>query len=96
MISGVALCQNILGLLRMQDQADRDGGDVGLFSDFIRVRHLKAIAARNLRRRRRAQQSARGTVDQVDTARFCFTREGDLVGEFEAAFDTVDRRDTHR
>jgi hypothetical protein len=37
MISGVALCQNILGLLRMQDQADRDGGDVGLFSDFGRL-----------------------------------------------------------
>ena len=31
---GLALRQDIFGLLRMQDQADRDGRDAGLLADF--------------------------------------------------------------
>src|SRR5665647_1220381 len=46
---GAALRQKVLGLLRMQDQADRDGGDPGGLSDLSRVGHLKTVAARNPR-----------------------------------------------
>jgi hypothetical protein len=61
----VALRQNILGLLRMQDEADRDG-DVSA-CPVSSAGTLKAIAAR-IRAASSTQQSTGGTVGQVGAA----------------------------
>src|SRR3984957_10330813 len=63
---GLLVLQDGLSLLRLQDDADRHGRDVGFLADPLGERNLKSEAARYLRRRGRAGDATRGTVDHVD------------------------------
>src|ERR1700722_17099068 len=86
---GLARCDNVLGLLWLRDQADRDRVDAGRLLQSLRERHLIAGTKRNLLLRRYA---AGGRIDPVDAALFQLMSQFDGLCDVPAALDPVGRR----
>ena len=90
---GLALLQDGLGEVRIDDEPDRHRHDAGLPAHALGVGHLEAPAALDARRRRRAVQAAGGAVDHVDAARLELLRVGHRVVHGPAAIEAVDGGD---
>src|SRR5215468_9691507 len=83
---GLAGGDDLLGLLRLGNQADRHGGDAGGLLDRLRERHLVAGPERNFLQRRYA---AGRRIDPVDVALLQFLRVFDGLMNVPAALDPV-------
>ena len=90
---GLALLQDVLGEVGIDDEPDRHRFDAGLAAHALGVGHLEAPGPLDARRRRRAEQAAGGAVDHVDAARLQLLRVGDGVVHGPAAVEAVDGGD---
>ncbi len=89
---GLTRGHDVLGLLRLGDDADRPGLDVGLLAHACRQPDLIARTDGDLLGRR---VTARTDIDEVAAQGLQLARGLDRVLDGEAAFDPVGRRDAH-
>src|SRR6185295_9003748 len=90
---GPFLAQDVLGKVRVNNQAHRHRHDSGLPAHALGERYLKPPRPLDARGGSRAVKTTRGTIDDVDASRLQFLGVGNGIVQIPAALDAVDRRD---